>query len=373
MADDGIEGFVAVHAGAGFHSPNKTQLYSEVCQLACKKAAEALHDKKSALDAVVMAVTQLENSACTNAGIGSNLTLDGTVECDASVMDGASLKFGAVGAVESIKNPVKLASCLLTEQKKGYLSLGRVPPCFLVGRGAVAWAVEHNIEVVEKKDLITDSSLRSYRDYQRRLDRAEMGLVEPKKMKKDVKMVEEDDSTLLDTVGAVCLDCQGNMAAAVSSGGIALKCPGRVGQAAVFGCGCWADNIKDVTPGVAVSTSGCGEHLIYTQLARECALEVRGADDISQAVTDVFSRQFIESDMLSDQVAKYGGAIVLKYSSSAAERREVELVWAHTTESMCIGYMKTGEHKPKVHISRMPSTSTVGQTTSVMGKYFHLR
>lgn len=76
---------------------------------------------------------------------------------------------------------------------------------------------------------------------------------------------------LQDTVGAICVDRLGNVASAVSSGGIILKQPGRVGQAAIYGCGCWAENDLDSGLAVGVSTSGCGEQLVKTLFARECA------------------------------------------------------------------------------------------------------
>ncbi|KAB0347697.1 hypothetical protein FD754_012554 [Muntiacus muntjak] len=115
-------GFVLVHAGAGYHSESKAKEYKHVCKRACQK-----------------------DSPFTNAGMGSNLNLLGEIECDASIMDGKSLNFGAVGALSGIKNPVSVANRLLCEGQKGKLSAGRIPPCFLVGEGAYRWAVDHGI------------------------------------------------------------------------------------------------------------------------------------------------------------------------------------------------------------------------------------
>ena len=85
------------------------------------------------------------------------------------------------------------------------------------------------------------------------------------------------DDAVTDTVGVVVMDNTGNVASTVSSGGIALKQPGRVGQASCFGCGCWAQKSQPSTGKpytVGISTTGCGEHLVRTFLARECALEL---------------------------------------------------------------------------------------------------
>ncbi|XP_072490578.1 threonine aspartase 1 isoform X4 [Notamacropus eugenii] len=138
-------GFVLVHAGAGYHSESKAKEYKHVCKRACQKAIEQLQAGALATDAVTAALVELEDSPFTNAGMGSNLNLLGEIECDASIMDGKSLNFGAVGALSGIKNPVSVANRLLCEGQKGKLSAGRIPPCFLVGEGAYRWAVDHGI------------------------------------------------------------------------------------------------------------------------------------------------------------------------------------------------------------------------------------
>ncbi|XP_068042411.1 threonine aspartase 1 isoform X5 [Anomalospiza imberbis] len=138
-------GFVLVHAGAGYHSESKAKEYKHVCKRACQKAIEKLQAGALATDAVTAALIELEDSPFTNAGLGSNLNLLGEIECDASIMDGKSLNFGAVGALSGIKNPVSVANRLLCEGQKGKLSAGRIPPCFLVGEGAYRWAVDHGI------------------------------------------------------------------------------------------------------------------------------------------------------------------------------------------------------------------------------------
>nr|XP_009511086.1 PREDICTED: threonine aspartase 1-like [Phalacrocorax carbo] len=122
-------GFVLVHAGAGYHSESKAKEYKHVCKRACQKAIEKLQAGALATDAVTAALIELEDSPFTNAGLGSNLNLLGEIECDASIMDGKSLNFGAVGALSGIKNPVSVANRLLCEGQKGKLSAGRIPPC----------------------------------------------------------------------------------------------------------------------------------------------------------------------------------------------------------------------------------------------------
>nr|XP_006819493.1 PREDICTED: threonine aspartase 1-like [Saccoglossus kowalevskii] len=224
--------------------------------------------------------------------------MDGTVECDASIMDATTLGYGAVGAIKGIKNPIKVAHCLLTEENKGLLSLGRVPPCFLTGDGAYTWAKEHGIEEIHPDKMITENALSSFKKYRQKLltctkrDCASTGNVH-KKRKTDMVCI---DNELLDTVGAISIDCHGNISSAVSSGGISLKQPGRVGQAAVYGCGCWA--MKLSTTSVASSTTGCGEHLLKTMLARKCVESALGSECLDQAIRKVFQCDFLGKSCL---------------------------------------------------------------------------
>ncbi|XP_053527026.1 threonine aspartase 1 isoform X4 [Artibeus jamaicensis] len=288
--------------------------------------------------------------------MGSNLNLLGEIECDASIMDGKSLNFGAVGALSGIKNPVSVANRLLCEGQKGKLSAGRIPPCFLVGEGAYRWAVDHGIPSCPPNIMTTRFSLAAFKRNKRKLElaeRVETDFIQLKKRRQSSE--KENDSGTLDTVGAVVVDHEGNVAAAVSSGGLALKHPGRVGQAALYGCGCWAENTGTHNPySTAVSTSGCGEHLVRTILARECSHALQ-AEDAHQALLETMQNKFISSPFLASEDGVLGGVIVLRSCSCSAEPGSsqnkqtllVEFLWSHTTESMCVGYMSAQDGKAK--------------------------
>ncbi|XP_069706247.1 threonine aspartase 1 isoform X5 [Phaenicophaeus curvirostris] len=314
-------GFVLVHAGAGYHSESKAKEYKHVCKRACQKAIEKLQAGALATDAVTAALIELEDSPFTNAGLGSNLNLLGEIECDASIMDGKSLNFGAVGALSGFS----LAAFKRNKRK---------------------------LELAEK---------------------VETDLIQLKKRRQSNEKV--IDSGTLDTVGAVVVDQEGNVAAAVSSGGLALKHPGRVGQAALYGCGCWAENTGVHTPySTAVSTSGCGEHLVRTILARECSCALQ-TEDAHQALLETMQNKFIGSPFLANEDGVLGGVIVLRscrYSTepeSSQEKRTllVEFLWSHTTESMCVGYMSAQDGKAKTHISRLPPGAVAGQSVAIEG------
>ncbi|XP_074773070.1 threonine aspartase 1 isoform X4 [Athene noctua] len=314
-------GFVLVHAGAGYHSESKAKEYKHVCKRACQKAIEKLQAGALATDAVTAALIELEDSPFTNAGLGSNLNLLGEIECDASIMDGKSLNFGAVGALSGFS----LAAFKRNKRK---------------------------LELAEK---------------------VETDLIQLKKRRQSNE--KENDSGTLDTVGAVVVDQEGNVAAAVSSGGLALKHPGRVGQAALYGCGCWAENTGAHTPySTAVSTSGCGEHLVRTILARECSCALQ-TEDAHQALLETMQNKFIGSPFLANEDGVLGGVIVLRSCRCSAEPESsqekptllVEFLWSHTTESMCVGYMSAQDGKAKTHISRLPPGAVAGQSVAIEG------
>ncbi|XP_027133970.1 threonine aspartase 1 isoform X2 [Larimichthys crocea] len=257
-----VGGFVLVHAGAGYHSESKAKEYKHVCKRACQRAVDRLKAGALAVEAVAAALVELEDSPFTNAGMGSNLNLSGEIECDASIMDGKSLHYGAVGAISGIKNPVLVANRLLSEAQKGKLSAGRIPPCFLVGRGAHDWAVSHGIPPCPSEKMATKFSLSAYKRNKRKMELAEkMDTGHNQTKRRRQSNENENGSGGLDTVGAVVVDLEGNVAAAVSSGGLAMKHPGRVGQAAHYGCGCWAENAYNMNPySTAVSTSASDTH-----------------------------------------------------------------------------------------------------------------
>ncbi|NXA82269.1 TASP1 aspartase, partial [Thryothorus ludovicianus] len=366
-------GFVLVHAGAGYHSESKAKEYKHVCKRACQKAIEKLQAGALATDAVTAALIELEDSPFTNAGLGSNLNLLGEIECDASIMDGKSLNFGAVGALSGIKNPVSVANRLLCEGQKGKLSAGRIPPCFLVGEGAYRWAVDHGIPACPPGIMATRFSLAAFKRNKRKLELAEKvetDLIQLKKRRQSNE--KENDSGTLDTVGAVVVDQEGNVAAAVSSGGLALKHPSLVGQAALYGCGCWAENTGAHNPySTAVSTSGI--YYFYKYLMKLLSFSV--FKDAHQALLETMQNKFIGSPFLANEDGVLGGVIVLRSCRCSAQPESsqekptllVEFLWSHTTESMCVGYMSAQDGKAKTHISRLPPGAVAGQSVAIEG------
>ncbi|RVE43626.1 hypothetical protein evm_011710 [Chilo suppressalis] len=347
-----MNGFVAVHCGAGYHSEALKKEYQRTCNLACRKAIEALKNGSNAVEAVERAIIELEKSPLTNAGYGSNLSWDGTVECDASIMNGQTLHFGACGAVSNVWNPISLAKHLCMKQCEN-LSLGRVPPCILTGQGARSWAERMGLEIVDEKKMISARAFRNYKHSKRKLKRYSL--------QNDTKF------SPLDTVGAVCVDSSGVVASGASSGGVSLKHEGRVGQAASFGSGVWAVMSRDgKLPSVASCTSGCGEHLIRTQLAKNSAESLLDSSP-TLGLDKCLKEKFLDSPFLWDVNERLGGTLGLRFDPGNGEG---ELLWGHTTKTMCIGYMSTENERPKCVLSYLPAKVEPGQKAVVSGTPF---
>lgn len=223
---------------------------------------------------------------------------------------------------------------------------------------------------METRYLITDDAQKTYQNHKRKLD-----IVNERDTSKKRKLTEQrDDNTedscdveeeekIQDTVGAIVMDTSGNIATAVSSGGISLKQPGRLGPAATYGAGCWAYNQRLGKPGVGTSTSGSGEHIMKTLLARESALSIQREDNASLGLSNCFKNNFLESEFLEEEDDKLAGVLALKQN----EEDTVEVLWGHTTDSMCVGYMSSSLKKPKVVMSRLPEGGIPGKSFTMSG------
>ncbi|KNE62837.1 hypothetical protein AMAG_08017 [Allomyces macrogynus ATCC 38327] len=236
-----------------------------------------------------------------NAGTGSNLTWDGIVECDASIMDGESRRWGAVGAVPGVQNPVHGAFALVQQQLAGLLPGGRVPPMMVAGASGAETLARLGVLLVNPDTMVTDRAQRRHQAHRRICaDAAVAASSEPdaasaipaKRPRTDHADPDNDDDILAewnhDTVGAIAMDHGGHIAAAVSSGGISLKSGGRVGEAAVFGAGCWAQDERPASEraGVGVSCSGTGEHIMQALLAKSCADALSRPEDEMESNVD---------------------------------------------------------------------------------------
>jgi len=271
---------LALHCGAGRHSTDslREEEYLLLCRRACHEGIKLLRAGESGTEVIVAVIRMLEDSPLTNAGKGSALNLDGHVECDASLMislapgttksSSCSTTFAGVGAVVGVKNPIEAASSVLRHhQQHPLMPLGRIPPFLLVGEGATLWAKKAGLATSEDPQLlVTESARRRHTEYLSRVHHLTqqgnnpdgVSLLHKSLLKGEARTGTWSGDSLgaevFDTVGAVCYDLAGNLAAGVSSGGIPLKFPGRVGEAAVCGAGCWAFQSNPLLPPSAPRT-----------------------------------------------------------------------------------------------------------------------
>ncbi len=239
---------LVIHGGAG--SINKANMssdreaaYREKLEEALRAGHAELEGGRSSVDAVIAAIIVMEDSPLFNSGRGAVMTSLGTVELDASIMDGKTRNAGAVASVKHVKNPIRLARAVMEQSKHVLLS----------GDGADAFAREVGMEIVPNEYFRTQRRLEQYERYKQEEsgDSGDSGSV-----------MEDRASRKYGTVGAVALDRDGNLAAGTSTGGTSFKKWGRVGDSPIIGAGTYAHNST-----CAVSATGTGEYFIRGVLA----------------------------------------------------------------------------------------------------------
>jgi beta-aspartyl-peptidase (threonine type) len=287
---------IIVHGGAGADPTDGAHELREGVRAAVEAGWRILGEGGPALDAVEAAVRALEDHPRFNAGRGSVLTSDGTVEMDASIMDGHRLECGAVGAVPRVANPIALARRVLEDGRH----------VLLVGEGALGFARAIGMSDCPPEALLSDRQRRRWEAGARRAVEAEAK----------------------GTVGAVALDRRGTVAAATSTGGVWAKRPGRVGDSALIGCGTYADSSLG-----AVSCTGDGEAIIRVVLARRTLDYLKDAGDPHYAAQ-------VAMDLLGEEGRGTGGLIVVDWRGRTA--------WAHSTPFMPVAWMDPSLAAPQV-------------------------
>ncbi|KAF4453200.1 hypothetical protein F53441_4073 [Fusarium austroafricanum] len=169
---------IFIHAGAGFHSHQNEHIHLQACVAAVEMGMRFLRAGASATEAVEAALRILEDKEITNAGYGSNLSIDGVVECDATVVDHLG-RSGACGAVPNIRNPISLAKLILDQSNKP-LSLRRVAPNALVGEGARVFAEEHGLITFPNEYMVSKNARDRFLRWREDLKRADTKIREPK-------------------------------------------------------------------------------------------------------------------------------------------------------------------------------------------------
>eukprot|EP01133_Synstelium_polycarpum_P002918 gene2918-3353_t len=329
---------IVIHGGAGTISRGcmtdaMEKEYTQALTDIVAAGSKVLADGGSALDAVTEAVRLLEECPLFNAGKGSVFTAAETHEMDASVMDGSNLKAGAVGAVRTIRNPVKAARAVME----------RTDHVLLIGEGAEAFAAtQADLEIVDPKFFYTqnrmDQLLRAKEMSVTVLDHdgAAKGTPSPPKSPMFLEGVEPlDPDRKFGTVGAVALDCLGNLAAATSTGGMTNKMAGRVGDSPIIGAGTYANNET-----AAISTTGTGEMFIRAVAAYSVSAMIKYGKHTLESAGDIVVHQDLP------KIGGHGGLIAVD--------REGNITMPFNTEGMYRGYARVGE-QPTVYLYGKPS------------------
>lgn len=285
-----------VHGGAWDIPDSALANCREGCRRALQEGWTILSRGGTAMDAVESAIVVLEEDPTFDAGVGSHLNRDGRVQLDAIIMDGQTLKAGAVAAVEHIRNPIRLARRVLEASEH----------IMLVGEGAERFAREHGLPLCAPETLIHEREHEAW-----------------KRCREDEHASEFHFGHAQGTVGAVAFDAYGALVAGTSTGGTCCKFPGRVGDSPLIGCGCYAD-----AEAGGVSSTGHGEAIMKIVMAKT-GVEFLRAGRAPQKAAEACVK------LLAERGKGTGGLILLDKSGRPG--------FAFNTSRMAFGYVAAGQ------------------------------
>ncbi|XP_040205830.1 isoaspartyl peptidase/L-asparaginase-like isoform X1 [Rana temporaria] len=302
-----IKPVIVVHGGAWAIPDDLAESSKDGVRYAAKRGFSVLANGGGAVQAVECAVQMLENNPVFDAGHGAVLNAEGDVELDAIIMDGRNLAVGAVSCIKNIANPVMFAR---TVMEKASCSM-------LTGAGANKFAETMNIKLVPKEELVTELAIKEWEQYQ--------------KYKQSVTCLFNSEQ-MHDTVGAVAIDNEGNVACATSTGGITNKMVGRVGDCPIIGSGAYADNFTG-----AVSTTGHGESIMKVTLARLVLFNMEKGETPQDAADHAL-------DYMVNKVNGRGGLItVSKTGEWTARFTTKRMAWASVKNNVLMYGLNPGE------------------------------
>jgi beta-aspartyl-peptidase (threonine type) len=299
---------LVVHGGAWDIPDELVEGHRTGVHRALKAGWAVLQKGGSAVEAVEKAIIVMEDDEIFDAGTGSFINRAGEVELDASIMSGKKLNAGAIAAVQNVKNPISLARKIMEESEH----------VLLVGMGATRFAREHGIQTCSQDDLITDRELERWRLIQGTKNFLTKDAFRRKKIP-------------VDTVGAVAMDEQGNIAAGASTGGTPNKYPGRVGDSPLIGSGTYADNAIG-----AVTSSGWGEALIKVVMAK--------------TVVDFMDRNGGDPQLAADDGVKTLERKVDGFGGVIAMNNEGQIGIAYNTPRMARAFITSRMKSPTVGV-----------------------
>ena len=300
-----MEPSIIVHGGAWDIPDDLVEAHLEGCRQAVDKGFDELSRGASAVQAVVEAVASMEDDPVFDAGRGSYLNQAGQVELDAMLMDGETLRSGAVAALQCVRNPIRVAREVMT----------KTPFSMLAGEGALRFALANGFERCSEEDLLVGRQLDDYREF----------------LKTGVLRTREVFEGRRETVGACAVDSDGRVAAATSTGGIPRKLAGRIGDSPLIGCGAYADGRVG-----AASATGWGEKIMAVLLSKS-AIDLigsgRSAMDASESALQ----------MLKERVDGLGGLVMVD--------TEGRVGYHHNTPRMAFAFIEGPTSQRRIAVS----------------------
>jgi beta-aspartyl-peptidase (threonine type) len=307
---------LVVHGGAGAWRPERSQPGLEGVRRAARAGFSILREGGEAIDSVMEAVAIMEDDSTFNAGHGSSLNIRGTFEMEAAIMKGETLEAGATGLLSDIKNPIYLARIVME----------RTDHVFVVGEGAEMLAKIHNLK---RRSPMTRFRAEYHKQQKEAL------LKDKLRLSRIASLVKKHPELFdLETVGAVAIDKNDNIAAATSTGGFPLKLPGRIGDSPLIGCGTYADNQVG-----ACSATGVGEIAIRLVLAKTVCSHMENGKGAQEAVE--LGIRFVNKRLPS--VCNSMGLIAI----DTAGRFGV----AHNSKNLCWAYITPETEEPKASLT----------------------
>jgi beta-aspartyl-peptidase (threonine type) len=290
MSEDGSNWALIVHGGAKEIEPGDEQANRDGMRQAAEAGRRVLSGGGSAVDAVECAIRMLETLPAFNAGIGSALNAAGGIEMCAGLMDGSDRSVGAVTVIRDVRHPISVARRLLPQKE-----------ILLAGEGALMFAREQQLELMEENELRSDAA--------------------PAQQEHD-------------TVGAVALDREGHIAAATSTGGLTGSRVGRIGDSPQPGCGLYADDRIG-----GVSLSGDGETIARVVIASKIMNRLEKGEEPQVAIASALS----ELPEVGGEEAD-GGAIVIT--------RDGRFGWSHNSPHFAVAYVDEQMDEPGVWLAK---------------------
>jgi beta-aspartyl-peptidase (threonine type) len=309
-----------IHGGAWAMPDEQIAAHENGIRNALAAGYAVLERGGSAVSAVEEAVVVMEDDETFDAGRGSFLTRDGRVQLDALVMNGENLRAGGVACVERLRNPIRAAR----------LVLDKSPHVYFVGAGAERFARQHGMELCDNMDLVIPREQERLYNFQQAELAGGVDETFSGPLSGPVSGPVSETSAQMqshDTVGAVALDADGNLAAATSTGGTLSKTPGRVGDSSLIGCGCYADNLS-----AAVSLTGWGEPIMKLVLGKWAVDRVAAGASPEEAAAAAIA-------YLYDRLGGHGGMILMGPDGRIGIAHNTpRIAWGiHTAEGMSYG------------------------------------